>query len=86
MSAFLGKLLEKQDQNVKLIIATSVITTIAVLSLRSLEFPTAPAKKTIACPRHTQLPRLSVKEQDGLPYPPDAFPSVRDVASPVSQV
>lgn len=77
MSALWAKLLP--DQNVKIIIATSVVTTVAVLSLKSLFSPAASGKKIIASPRDTQLPSLSKQEQDALPYPPDAFSGARYV-------
>lgn len=38
--------------------------------------------KTLLSPRETVLPRLSDEEVRKLPYPPNALPGARDVASP----
>lgn len=38
--------------------------------------------KVIPSPLKSLLPKLSPQEATSLPYPPDAFPGIRDVASP----
>lgn len=82
--ALLSRLLGEPSQKVGLVITASVISTIAVLSLANFAFSETTPKRIIPSPRETELPKLSKEEQDGLPYPPNAFPGARDVVSPVS--
>jgi len=72
-------------RNTGFIISSSVVATLAILTIGRLALQTTPPK-TIPSPRTTQLPHLSKDEQDALPYPPDVFPGARDVGSPVSHV
>lgn len=58
----------------------SLGTIVLVRSIRSSLAPDRPA--TIASPRGTVLPQLSIEEASRLPYPPDALPGARDVDSP----
>ena len=69
------------------IISSSIATTLTVLTIARLAFYPVPPK-IIPSPRKTLLPKLSKKEQDNLPYPPDVFleSGARDVDSPVSHV
>jgi hypothetical protein len=68
-------------RNLPLIITSSVVTTLAIVTLASTS---PPPKKIIPSPRETLLPRLSKEEQGLQAYPPDVFPGARDVSSPVS--
>lgn len=42
--------------------------------------------RTIASPRESLLPKLSKAEIADLPYPPDALPGARDIASPYGSI
>jgi hypothetical protein len=68
--------------NTGLIVAATVVATVALLSLfNRLLWPTQP--KRIRSPLHTVLPTLSQDERDKLVYKPDSFPGARDVETPV---
>ncbi|CAG8971102.1 hypothetical protein HYALB_00010679 [Hymenoscyphus albidus] len=68
-----------------LIVVSTVVTTVALLSLaRKTLNPTPP--KIIVGPRNSLLPDLSKEEQESLPYPPDIFPGARDVESPYGTI
>lgn len=79
METFISRL--PQPRNLTLI-GTSIATTIAFVTITKYAFYSSPPK-VIPSPRETVLSRLSKKEQDALPYPPDVFPGARDVSSPV---
>jgi pimeloyl-ACP methyl ester carboxylesterase len=74
-----------QTPNIKLIVGSSVATTLVVITITRLALQSTP-RKTIPSPRDTLIPKLSKAEQDDLPYPPDAFPGARDVASPYGTI
>ncbi|TVY24882.1 Serine hydrolase-like protein [Lachnellula hyalina] len=80
MTAFIYRLPRLEPRNLALV-GTSVATTLALVAITRYAFHSAPPK-TIPSPRTAVLLILSKEEQDALPYPPDAFPGARDVASP----
>jgi pimeloyl-ACP methyl ester carboxylesterase len=82
LSNLLGSL---PTQSKYFVIGSSVATTLAVLTLTRLALYSVPPK-VIRSPRRSLLPRLSKKEQEELPYPPDVFPGARDVVSPYGTI
>ncbi|KAI1415973.1 alpha/beta-hydrolase [Hypoxylon sp. FL1857] len=67
------------------IIATTVVTTVALISLT--RFALWPKKRAvIPGPLTTTFPRLSKVEIAKIPYSPDAFPGARDVVTPYGNI
>jgi hypothetical protein len=69
--------------NKRAAVASTIATTLVVSELARRILNPVP-KQILPSPRASILPKLSKKEQEELPYPPDVFPGARDVASPVS--
>jgi hypothetical protein len=82
----LTQFFKDSPRNVPLVIGTSVVSTIAVITLAKLTLRSPPKPKLIPSPRETLLPKITKEEQSQLSYPPDLFPGARDVTSPASQV
>ncbi|KAI5927744.1 Alpha/Beta hydrolase protein [Camillea tinctor] len=69
----------------KAIIATTVVTTVALLSLARISL--WPRKsEIIRGPLTTSVPRLSEAERAAIPYQPDHFPGARDVETPYGNI
>ncbi|KAI5866887.1 alpha/beta-hydrolase [Durotheca rogersii] len=67
------------------VVATTVVTTVALLSLARLAL--WPKKQAVILgPLRTSIPRLSKAEIDEVPYPPGAFPGARDVSTPYGDI
>ncbi|KAI1487446.1 Alpha/Beta hydrolase protein [Biscogniauxia mediterranea] len=67
------------------IIATTVVTTVALLSLARFSlWPRKP--EIIRGPLTTSVPRLSEAERAAIPYQPDHFPGARDVETPYGNI
>jgi hypothetical protein len=67
-------------------IVISTVATTLTLSALARNYMNPVPEPVIRSPNTTLLPELSKEEYDELPYPPDAFPGARDVASPVSVI
>ena len=77
---------EQAEPSMALLVATTVVTTVAVtVSLVSfLNYTLWPKRpKIIEGPLHSVVARLPKHEVDKLHYKPDAFPGARDVSTPV---
>ncbi len=70
------------ETSMALVVTTSVITTVAALSLLRWTFYPV-QERVIASPLKTVIPKLSRDEIAQLDYTPDAFPGARDVDTPV---
>jgi pimeloyl-ACP methyl ester carboxylesterase len=67
------------------IVATTVVTTVALLSLaRTVLYPWRP--QIIKGPLDTQLAKLSAAQTKALLYTPDQFPGARDVKTPYGSI
>jgi len=82
MCAILPKILGIQFRNLGFIIGSSIATTLLAVSIINYTLYSL-SNDVIPSPR-VEVLKLSKKEQDDLPYPPDMYPGARDVESPVS--
>lgn len=70
--------------DVPIIIGVNVATTLALLLVARLSFRGPTQGKIFRSPRENLLPKLTAKETNDLPYPPDVLPGRREVNTPVS--
>lgn len=84
MGAFSRVLHLEQNVTIDLIKAVfAIVFTVGAIKATQLVVKNK-QERILRSPKHLLLPKLTVAEQDALPYPPDALPGGRDVDSPVS--
>jgi hypothetical protein len=66
--------------------SAGAVLSILVLSRRISSQKLNNAPSVIPSPRDTVLPTLSKEQTSALPYPPDALPGARDVATPYGSI